>query len=142
MDVGVGRDGRSTLVVDQSSLRVETDVIVGELTQFCLVDANDLRLLGVAESEEGDEVEDPAEDGRHDERIRHTGDRVGDLVAQLDVVVVDPPTRDLRQAVQAGNGRLSKEPGEDVTADTTDGVGRKDIYTSGRVRVSASSFIS
>lgn len=51
--------------------------------------------------------------------------------------MVDPPTRDLRQAVQAGNGRLSKEPGEDVTADTTDGVSRKDIYTSGRVRVSA-----
>lgn len=69
VDVGVGRDSRSTLVVDQSSLRVETDVVVGELTQLCLVDANDLRLLSVAKSEEGDEVEDPAKDGRHDERV-------------------------------------------------------------------------
>ena len=64
----------------------------------------------------------------HDERISKTRGAVGDLVAELDVVVVKPATGDGGKAtVEAGNARLSEETGQDVANDATNGVRREDL---------------
>lgn len=64
----------------------------------------------------------------HDEGVAHAGDRVRDLVAKLDVMVVEPTSGDGREpAVEAGDARLRKETGEDVANQAADGVGREDL---------------
>lgn len=46
---------------------VETDVVVGELATVGIVYTDDLAFLGGAEAESGDNVENPAEHGGHDQ---------------------------------------------------------------------------
>ena len=63
----------------------------------------------------------------HDERISKTRGAVSDLVAELDVVVVEPSTRDYGDAVKACNAALGKEAGENVADDAADSMGGKDL---------------
>lgn len=85
-----------------AQLSVDGAVIVGPLSDPVLVDPDNLLLFGRSEAEEGDKVEEPADDGGEDERVGGTGDRVGDLVSELDPVLVEPTTGDGVAAVQAG----------------------------------------
>lgn len=98
------------------------------------------------------EVKDPAEDGGHDEGVGHSGDGVGDLVSQLDVVaakkerkkvrfapnasrekerdensLVDPTSSDDREAVKRGDALLGEETSHAVSDDSSDGMGSEDI---------------
>ena len=64
----------------------------------------------------------------HDEGVAETRDGVGDLVAELDVVVVEPATGNGREAaVEAGNASLGEEASEDVADDTADRVRGEDL---------------
>ena len=64
----------------------------------------------------------------HDEGVGETRDGVSDLVAELDVVVVEPATGDGgKAAVEAGDARLGEETGEDVADDTTNRVRCEDL---------------
>jgi hypothetical protein len=85
-----------------AQLSVDGAVIVGPLSDPVLVDPDNLLLFGRSEAEEGDKVESPADGRGEDERVGGTGDRVGDLVSQLDPVLVEPSAGDGVAAVQAG----------------------------------------
>ena len=121
---------------------VDADVVVRELAHLRVVHAEDLGLLVAAHAAPGDVVHDPEDDRlrrrtsacgrferkgrgthRHDEGVAQAGHAVGDLVAELDVVVVEPATRDLGRAVEAGDARLREEAGEDVADDAADSMG-------------------
>jgi hypothetical protein len=97
------------------------------LSHLGVIDADDLVLFRASEAEPRDEMHRPADGGCHDERVGHAGDRVRDLVAELDPVVIEPAVRGPFRAVERGDGALSKEAGKDVADDTTDGVGGEDI---------------
>lgn len=119
-DVGRG-------VVDEPRFRVEADIVVQELSELRLVEADDLALVVRPESHERDKVEEPAEDRGERERVGKGGNAVGELVAELNPVPVDPTAGDLGQAVEGGDRALGKEGGEEVADDAADRVRRKDV---------------
>lgn len=84
-------------------MAADLDVIVGELSELCIVETHLLLVGGDAQAETGDEVHDEEDDAGDDEGPGEARTAVGDLVAQLDVVVVEPATGDLGAAVQGGN---------------------------------------
>lgn len=116
------------LVQVQPKLRVDRDIIVRVLAHLRLVDTDQFGLLARAKSEipAREEMHRPQNDRGDDEGIGETGDRVGELVAQLDVVVIDPATWD-DGSIQSSNGGLGEEAGEEVTNDTTNSVRGKDL---------------
>ena len=125
------------VVVPAALAEVDPDVVVRELAHLRVVDAEDLRLLARAQAHAGDEVQDPQDDGRHNKRVRHARDRVGDLVPELDVVVVEPATIDRRKvAVERDDARLREQRGEDVTDDTADRMRRKDLRREDKCQLS------
>lgn len=57
-------DGRKGSALGREAvLGVESDVVIGELAHAKVVHADDLGFFGGAETEEGDEVEDPQDEG-------------------------------------------------------------------------------
>jgi hypothetical protein len=81
----------------------DLDVVIGELAELAVVETNLLPLGGDAQRQAGHEVHEEQDDAGHDERVREAGDAVGKLVAELDVVVVDPAAGDLAEAVEVGD---------------------------------------
>jgi len=82
---------------------------------------------------------------RHNERVRHARDGIGQLPGQLDVVLVEPTSGDHSKAIIGSDRRLGEEPGQElgehrsdrnsniwflntyVPENTTNPVGRKNI---------------
>ena len=93
-----------------ANLSVEGDVIVGHLADPVLVDTDDLLVIVRSKTKEGDKVEQPADGGGDDERVGGTGDGVGELVTDLDPVLVEPSTSNLG-TVKGGLSR--KKRGKD-----------------------------
>lgn len=92
------------VIVEPADAQFSVDgaVIVGPLSDPVLVDPDNLLLFGRSEAEEGNKVESPADGRGEDERVGGTGDRVGDLVSELDPVLVEPTTGNGVAAVEAG----------------------------------------
>lgn len=59
-------------------------------------------------------------------------DRVGDLIGKLDVVVVEPASRNLSEPVEASNASLSEERSQQIADNTTDTVSGKDLLGEGK----------
>ena len=119
---------RVVLVIMRPAItQVDPHIVVRELAHLRVVDAEDLGLLGRAQAHAGDEVEEPEDDGGHDEGVGHARDRVCDLVAELDVVVVEPAAGDGRAAVEARDAGLGEEACEDVADEPADGVRGEDL---------------
>jgi hypothetical protein len=79
-------------------------------------------------------VHDPEDEGGDDEGVGKAGDRVSELVSKLDVVVVEPASRDLGEAVEASNASLGEEASEEVTNDTADTVSSEDLRKGGQLK--------
>jgi len=96
-----------------AQLSIDGAVIVGPFADPVLVDSDDLLLLGRSEAQKGDKVEGPTDGRGEDERVGGTGDRVGDLVSELDPVVVEPSTGDRSRTVESGLSRddVASAPG-------------------------------
>lgn len=93
-------------------------------------------------------MKDPAENGGHDERVSHSSDGISDLVTELrggrkrskderqrvvsirllpfvrvthlDVVLIEPSSRDNSESVEAGDRLLSEDSSEAVSDDSSD----------------------
>lgn len=75
----------------------------GKFTNFSVIDTEDLFLFGDTQVKTRDQVDDEEDDAATEERVGHAGDGVGQLVAKLDVVVVDPASVDDRRTIQVGD---------------------------------------
>lgn len=75
----------------------------------------------------GRQVQDEQDQSCHDKGVAASGDRVGQLVAELDPVVVDPASANHGDAVQVRDVVGSKEGSEDVAHETADAVHGKDV---------------
>ena len=104
-DAALGRTATLVLAVrgdNVAGVPLQLDVVVGKLAELDVVDA-DVLLLGLdAQAQAGDQVHQEQDDAGQDERVREARDRVGELVCELDVVVVDPTAVDLGEAVKVG----------------------------------------
>lgn len=105
------------------------NVVVGELAHLAVVNTDNLRLLGRAETQEGNEVHHPANDRRHDEGVCEASGGVGKLVAKLDPVVVDPASIDGGQAIVESDALFGKETSQEVANNASDTVSSEDIET-------------
>lgn len=70
----------------------ELDVVVSEFAALDVIKTKLLLLGSHAERQAGHEVEQEANEGRHDERPGAAGDGLGKLVTKLNEVTVDPAT--------------------------------------------------
>lgn len=108
-------------VLRKAKLSVQTDIIIRKLSHLRIVNAEHLSFFSGAKSQARDVVHDPENGGGDGESVGEACDAVGGLVAELDVVVVDPAAGD-DGAVETGNGGLGKDTAQKVTNDTTDAV--------------------
>lgn len=106
----------------------DLDVVVGEFTVLVVIHTEELSLLGGAELEAGDEVDDLGDDGGHDEGVGGGGDDGGDLPADGLVVVVHETTSGTSvDTVEADDGAGSEEGVEEETDHAADTVLSEDI---------------
>jgi hypothetical protein len=89
------------------------DIIVRELTQLIVIHTQQLRLLGRAQLQAGDVVDDISEDGGHDERVAGAGDDVGELDVEL-AVVADGPAADAGAGFWVGDACIDAVQAYDV----------------------------
>lgn len=127
-------------------MALELDVVVGELAELDVVDADLLVLGRDAQAQARDQVHEEQDDAGQHERVREAGDRVGDLERELDVVVVDPAAGDdaepieVRYVVTVKNALVHRsyvdrgwgyergeKTGEQVADDTANTVDSEDI---------------
>lgn len=80
------------------------DVVVGELAELAVVDADVLVLDVDAQGEAGDEVHEEEDDAGEGEGVAEDGADAGELVAELDPVAVDPADGGEGGAVEVGDG--------------------------------------
>lgn len=106
------------------------DVIVGELAQLVVVHAEQLRLLGRAEVQAGDEVDGVGEDVREGEGPARGGEDVRELYVELFVLVVDPAARDDARvdAVEADDVGCAEEGVGHEAEHACDGVLGEDVH--------------
>lgn len=88
---------------ERSNATLELDIVVRELAELGIVETHLLFLGGGAQAQAGNEVHQEEDDAGHDEGVGEAGDAVGELVAELDVIVVEPAARDLGEAVEVGD---------------------------------------
>lgn len=82
----------------------QLDVVVGELAELAVVDA-DLLVLGAdAEGQARDEVHEEEDDAGEGKGPAKGGADAGELVAELDPMVLDPADGGVGAAVEGGDG--------------------------------------
>lgn len=73
------------------------------------------------------QVQDEQDQGRHDEGVGTSRDGIGQLISQLNPVVVHPTARDDSSPIQMRNVVSGKESRADVTYKTPNGMYRKNV---------------
>ena len=81
----------------------QLDVIVGELAKLGIVEPQFLLLDRGAQAQARDQIHDKQDDTGDNEGPREPSDAVGELVGQLDVVVVEPAAIDLGEAIKVSD---------------------------------------
>lgn len=113
--VGVGRVTAARLVLDiVEHLSSELDVVVGELANLGVVDAQNLGILGSSHPQAGDHVHDKQDETGSAEGVEAAGEGVGKLVTHLDPVLIEPSTFDVGDTVEGRDVVGGKEAGADV----------------------------
>ena len=79
------------------------DIVVRKLAQLMVVDAEYLCLFGGTQAEARDQVHDEENDAGAEEGVGEAGDGIRELIAELDVVPVEPATGDNGHAVEVGD---------------------------------------
>jgi len=74
-----------------------------KLSNLGIVNSHDFVLLRGTQTKARDEVDEEKDDTAADKRVCEARHRVCELVAQLDVVVVDPAAVNLGRAVEVSN---------------------------------------
>lgn len=75
----------------------------GKFTNLGIVHTKDFFLFRDAQVQTGDQIDDEENDAASEERVGHTGDGVRQLVAELDVVVIDPASVNDRGTIEVGD---------------------------------------
>lgn len=86
----------------------DLDVVVGELAELAVVEAELLLLGGHAQGQAGDEVHDEEQEAGQDEGPGEGGAGAGNLVTELDPVVLDPADGVVGTTVKVGNDGAGK----------------------------------
>lgn len=114
--------GSDRVAQDIAGVASKLNVIVGELAELSIIKTKLLLLGRDTERKTRDQVHEEQDDAGDDERVREAGNAVGKLVAELDVVLVDPAAGDLGGAVEVSNVITVK-----VSARASDGTGEQDV---------------
>ena len=92
-----------------------------------LVNADDFSLLRSAKRASRDVIDDHKEDEGHDGSVRADRDGVGELNAELTVVVVDPASRDDGESIEESDAAVGEETSAESADESSDTVGGEDI---------------
>jgi hypothetical protein len=108
-------------------LTCQLNIVVGELANLGIVDTQDLSLFGGTQGQAGNEVHDEEDEAGSDKGVCGTRDGIGQLVSELDPVVVEPATGDDSVAIEMRYVIRSEEGSEDIADETADGVFSEDV---------------
>jgi hypothetical protein len=81
-------------------LAAQLYVVVGELAELGIVQAGGLVVLGGAEGETWDQVHEEQDQASTDEGVGETRNGIGELVSELDVVLVEPSTGNNAETIE------------------------------------------
>ena len=139
----VSASRRVVVLLPGEKLSLDSDVVIGEFAHLGIVDTNNLSLFVATETEERNVVHDPQNNGLrkehgtirrfntrgrvtpthgHDEGVRKAGHRVCQLNSELSVVVIEPATRNHRNAIGTRDTCLSKKTSQHVANYSTNSV--------------------
>jgi hypothetical protein len=96
-------DGDGVSVSGSNHITSDLNVVISELSNLGIVNTHDLVLLGGSKAKTGNEVDDEENQARAEERVGKTTDGVGQLVSKLDVVLVEPSSRNGGSTVKMSN---------------------------------------
>jgi len=119
----------SVLCPPGANLGLKTHIVVCELAHFSIIDTDDLGFFVAAETEVAarEVVHEPENDSGHNEGVGQARNRIGELVTQLDPMMVQPPAWDDSESIEAGDTSLGKEGSQDVANNTADSMRSEDI---------------
>jgi len=106
---------------------LEADIVVCELTHVGVVDTEDFSLLSGTETETGDDVHYPENDGGNNEGVAEAGGRISELICKLNVVLVQPTTWDDSDSIESSHTGLCEDTCEEVAKNTANTVGGEDV---------------
>jgi len=118
---------RETSVMDRASFTLKLNEIICELSHLGIIGSNDLLLVGNTETESRNKVHDEKNEAGSEERVSKTSAATCELISELDIVVVQPSTRDHGEAIKMSYVVSSKESGQDVADETTNTMGSENI---------------
>jgi len=104
-----GRGLGAPFMLFRANIGINADVVVCELAHLSVVDTDNLGLLRGTETEARDEVHDPEDDGGDDKGVAQASARIGELVGELDPVLVDPATGYDSEAIEGSDIGLSED---------------------------------
>jgi hypothetical protein len=119
----------STLGGDSGFDDLHETVLQEHLTDVVLVDTLLFELGWDTEIESGNLVEDEEDEACDSEGVSEDGAAAGELVSQLDPVVVDPTAWELGETVKSGDVVSGEETGENVSDEATNTVESEDVET-------------
>jgi len=100
------------LLLLRANIGINADIVVCELAHLSVVNTDNLGLLRSTKAEARDKVHAPEDDGSDDKGVAKASARIGELVANLDPVAVDPTTYNRCQAaIESSDLGLGKETG-------------------------------
>lgn len=88
---------------------IRLGITYGKLSKLSVVDSKNFGLLASTQTQARNQVHDEEDDASSTESIGETSNRVGNLVAELDPVVVDPSTGNRGVAIEVRNVITAKK---------------------------------
>lgn len=92
--------------------RIDANIVIRKFTHLRVVDAKDLGFFCGSKTQARDVMHDPEDDGGENKGVPETSGGVGELVGELDVVVVEPASGDVGDAIEACDTCLGEETGQ------------------------------
>lgn len=105
----------------------QLNIVIRELANLGVVNTQNLRFFGGAKAQSGDQVHDEEDETGAEEGVGEAGAGVGDLVAELDPVPVEPAAGDGGHAVEVRYVVCREEAGEDIPDEASNSVLREDV---------------
>lgn len=84
-------------------MAAKLDVVVRKLSKLAIIETHLLLLGRDTQAEARNEVHEEENDASHDEGVGKSSNTVGELVSELDVVLVEPTAGDDAEAVEVRN---------------------------------------
>jgi hypothetical protein len=120
-----GEFGNSIII--RNDVASEFNIVISKLSKLSVIDTENLRLLGTAEGKTGNKVHNEKDNAGTTEGVGEASNGVSKLVCKLNVMTVDPSTRDFGSAIEMGYVVRGEDTSQQVANNSANTMLSKDI---------------